>query len=185
MRTTTPMSVAAIKALVAQSVVDALVEHEANRSRNGDDNSDSRGGGERRTVPSARECTYSNFLKCQPLNFKGTEGVFDLTQCALTWWNTHVKTIGYNVAYGMTWKTLMKMLTEKYYPRGEIKKLEIEIWNLKIKGTDIGSVMASKLKTMQEAIEIASDLMDQKVYTFANCQAKNKRNLDDNTRNNQ
>nr|GEU70964.1 reverse transcriptase [Tanacetum cinerariifolium] len=29
------------------------------------------------------------------------------------------------------WKSLMKMLTDKYYPRGEIKKLEIEIWNLK------------------------------------------------------
>ncbi|GJX42874.1 putative reverse transcriptase domain-containing protein [Tanacetum coccineum] len=48
-----------------------------------------------------------------------------------------------------------------------------------------GSVMASKPKTMQEAIEIANDLMDQKVCIFANRQAKNKRKLDDNSRNNQ
>ncbi|GKE40272.1 reverse transcriptase domain-containing protein [Tanacetum coccineum] len=48
-----------------------------------------------------------------------------------------------------------------------------------------GSVMASKPKTMQEAIEIANDLMDQKVRTFADHQAENKRKLDDNTRNNQ
>ncbi|GJY08864.1 putative reverse transcriptase domain-containing protein [Tanacetum coccineum] len=28
--------------------------------------------------PVARECTYQDFMKCQPLNFKGTEGVFGL-----------------------------------------------------------------------------------------------------------
>ncbi|GKG42525.1 hypothetical protein Tco_0476823 [Tanacetum coccineum] len=31
------------------------------------------------------------------------------------------------------------MMIVKYYPRGEIKKLEIELWNLKVKGTDITS----------------------------------------------
>nr|GEX00503.1 hypothetical protein [Tanacetum cinerariifolium] len=82
------------------------------------------------------------------------------------------------------------IMTNKYYPRGEIKKLEIEMWNLKVKGSDtvsynqrfqdlslmcsrmfleesdeiekyIGglpdmiheSVMASKPKTMQDAME--------------------------------
>ncbi|GKC56276.1 hypothetical protein Tco_1083874 [Tanacetum coccineum] len=30
-------------------------------------------------------------------------------------------------------------MTDKYYPRGEIKKLEIELWNLKVKGTDVAS----------------------------------------------
>nr|GEX45113.1 hypothetical protein [Tanacetum cinerariifolium] len=108
---------------------------------------------------------------------------------ALTWWNSHVKTVSHEAAYGMTWKTLKKMMTDKYSPRGEIKKLEIKLWNLKVKGTDVvsytqrfqelalmcgrmfpkeygeikkyvgrlpnmiqGSVMASKLKTMQDAI---------------------------------
>ncbi|GJS74932.1 hypothetical protein Tco_0724813 [Tanacetum coccineum] len=123
-------------------------------SGNGDDSHDSRSG--RRTEHAARECTYNDFLKCQPLNFKGTEGVVGLTQwfekmeyvfhisncnignqikfstCTLlgsaqTWWNSHVKTIGHDAAYGMTWKALMKMLTNKYCPRSEIKKLEIEI----------------------------------------------------------
>ncbi|GKC82491.1 hypothetical protein Tco_1138208 [Tanacetum coccineum] len=31
------------------------------------------------------------------------------------------------------------MMTVKYCPRGEIKKLDIELWNLKVKGTDITS----------------------------------------------
>ncbi|GJU72717.1 putative reverse transcriptase domain-containing protein [Tanacetum coccineum] len=37
------------------------------------------------------------------------------------------------------WKALKKMMTVKYCPRGQIKKLEIELWNLKVKGTDIPS----------------------------------------------
>ncbi|GKB57354.1 reverse transcriptase domain-containing protein [Tanacetum coccineum] len=123
---------------------------------------------------------------------------------ALTWWNSHVKTVGHDTAYGMTWKILKKMMTVRYCLRSEIKKLEIKIWNLKVKGTDIvsytqrfqelalmcgrmfpeefdevenyvggllnmiqGSVMASKPKTMQDAIELATDLMDQKICAFA------------------
>ncbi|GJX55194.1 reverse transcriptase domain-containing protein [Tanacetum coccineum] len=121
------------------------------------------------------------------------QGVADALADALTWWNCYVKTVGHDAAYGMTWKTLMKMLTDKYYPRSDIKKLEIKIWNLKVKGMDVvekyvgglrdmiqGSVMASKPKTMQEAIEIANDLMDQKVRAYANRQAENKRKLDNN-----
>ncbi|GKB55133.1 putative reverse transcriptase domain-containing protein [Tanacetum coccineum] len=68
------------------------------------------------------------------------------------------------------------MITDKYCPRGEIKKLEIELWNVKVKESDEvekyvsglpdmiqGSVMASKPKKMQDAIEFATELMDQKI----------------------
>ncbi|GKF58257.1 reverse transcriptase domain-containing protein, partial [Tanacetum coccineum] len=58
---------------------------------------------------------------------------------ALTWWNSYVRTVGHEVAYAMTWKTLKKMMTDKYCPRDEIKKLEIKLWNLKVKGTDVES----------------------------------------------
>ncbi|GJS67954.1 hypothetical protein Tco_0682519 [Tanacetum coccineum] len=95
-------------------------------------------------------------------------------------------------------------MTDKYCPRGEIKKLEVEMWNLKVKGTDVvsynqrfqelalmyakmfpeesdkiekyisglpnmiyGSVMTSKPKTIQDAIEFAIELMDKKILTFA------------------
>nr|GFA44943.1 hypothetical protein [Tanacetum cinerariifolium] len=40
-------------------------------------------------------------------------------------------------AHAMPWRTLKKMMTDKYCPRGEIKKLESEMWNLKVKGTDV------------------------------------------------
>ncbi|GJS19163.1 putative reverse transcriptase domain-containing protein [Tanacetum coccineum] len=158
--TTTPMTNAQIKALIAQGVADALAERDTNRSRNGDDSHDS-GTGVRRNVPVAHEYTYTDFLKCQPLNFKGTE-----------WVNSHVKTVSHDVAYAMTWKTLKKMMTDKYCPRGEIKKLEIKLWNLGVKAEKYvgslpdmiqGSVMVSKPKKMQDAIEFATELMDPKI----------------------
>nr|GFA11846.1 putative reverse transcriptase domain-containing protein [Tanacetum cinerariifolium] len=104
---------------------------DADRGRNGDDNHNSRMGS-RRTEQTTRECTYTDFLKCQPINFKGTEGVIGV---ALTCWKSHVKTVGQDAAHGMSWNTLMKMMTAKYCPQNEIKKLGIEIWELKVKGT--------------------------------------------------
>ncbi|GJR33419.1 hypothetical protein Tco_1109651 [Tanacetum coccineum] len=43
-----------------------------------------------------------------------------------------------------------------------------------------GNVMASKTKTMQDAIEFATELIDKKISTFAERQAENKRKLDNN-----
>ncbi|GKE94024.1 hypothetical protein Tco_1578879 [Tanacetum coccineum] len=189
-KTTTPMTDAAIKALIAQGVATALAEYEANRgSGNGDDSHDSGSG--RRTERAVLECTYSDFLKCQPLNLKGIEGVGN----ALTWWNSHVKIFSHEVSYGMTWKTLKKMMTDKYRLRGKIKKLEIELM-FPEESDEVekyvgglpdmiqGSVMASKPKAMQDAIEFSNDLMDQKIRTLAERQAENKRKLDNNSSDN-
>nr|GEY85016.1 hypothetical protein [Tanacetum cinerariifolium] len=62
-----------------------------------------------------------------------------LLGAALTWWNGHVRTLGHDVAYAMTWGTLKKKLMDKYCPKGEIKKLEIELWNLRVKGNDVAA----------------------------------------------
>ncbi|GJQ88973.1 putative reverse transcriptase domain-containing protein [Tanacetum coccineum] len=128
-------------------VVDALAARDADRSRNDEDSHDL-GTGVRRQAPPAREYTYPDFMKCKPLYFKGTEGVVELTRwfermetvfrisncsvenqikfstctllgSALTWWNSHVKTVGHDVAYAMTWTNLKKKMTNKYCPRGE------------------------------------------------------------------
>ncbi|GJW05546.1 hypothetical protein Tco_1564402 [Tanacetum coccineum] len=50
------------------------------------------------------------------------------------------KTVGNDVAYAMTWTELKKKMTDKYCPRTEIKKLEVELWDLKGKGTDVVTV---------------------------------------------
>ncbi|GJY06216.1 hypothetical protein Tco_0373270 [Tanacetum coccineum] len=84
-------------------------------------------------------------------------------------------------------------MADKYCPRTEIKKLKVELWDLKVKESDKieryfgglpdmihGSVVASKPKTMQEATEIATELMDKRIRTFAERQTENKRKQDDN-----
>ncbi|GJV13181.1 retrovirus-related pol polyprotein from transposon TNT 1-94, partial [Tanacetum coccineum] len=56
---------------------------------------------------------------------------------ALTWWNSHKRTIGTDAAYAMTWRALMKLMTEVYCPRNEIQKMETELWNLTVKNNDL------------------------------------------------
>ncbi|GJR09855.1 putative reverse transcriptase domain-containing protein [Tanacetum coccineum] len=93
---------------------------------------------------------------------------------ALTWWNSHVKTTTPEVAHAMPWAALKKMMTDKYCPR-ETDKIERYVGGM----PDLiySSVVASKLKTMQEAIEMATELMDRRINTFAERHAENKGSL--------
>nr|GEW85608.1 putative reverse transcriptase domain-containing protein [Tanacetum cinerariifolium] len=61
----------------------------------------------------------------------------ELQDSALTWWNSHKSTIGVDAAYAMKWDGLIKLMTEVYCPRNEIKKMETELWNLTVKGNDL------------------------------------------------
>nr|GEX71025.1 reverse transcriptase domain-containing protein [Tanacetum cinerariifolium] len=91
------------------------------------------GGGLRRPVQPARTCSYTDFMQCQPLNFKGTEGVVGLTQ-----WLEKMELV-FHISYCAidNQGTLKKKITDKYCQKGEIKKLEIELWNLRVKGNDV------------------------------------------------
>nr|GEU57053.1 reverse transcriptase domain-containing protein [Tanacetum cinerariifolium] len=121
-----------------------------------------------------------------------------LLGAALTWWNDHVRALG------------------------EIKKLEIKLWNLRVKGNDVasytqrfqelvlmctkflsgetkkvdkyisrlpdnihGNIMYARPKALDETIELANELMDQKLRTCIERQNDNKRKADDSLRNNQ
>ncbi|GJV39667.1 putative reverse transcriptase domain-containing protein [Tanacetum coccineum] len=153
-----------------------------------------------------------------PLSFNGTEGVVRLTRCfekmetmfhisnypkkyqvkyatctllnnALTWWNSHKRTIGIEVAYAMRWAKLMKLMTEVYCPRNKVQKMETEMVpneeekverfigglpdNIK------GNVIAAEPTKLQDAIRVANNLMDQKLKGYARS-AENKRRLENN-----
>ncbi|GJX84965.1 putative reverse transcriptase domain-containing protein [Tanacetum coccineum] len=114
--TTTSMTDAQIKALIAQGIVDALAERDTDRIRNGDDNHDS--GSDRRKMFPEESDEVEKYVG----------GLPDMIQ---------------------------------------------------------GSVMTSKPKTMQDVIEFAAELMDQKIRTLAERQAENKRKFEDTSRNNQ
>nr|GEX77751.1 putative reverse transcriptase domain-containing protein [Tanacetum cinerariifolium] len=107
----------------------------------------------------------------------------------------------HDVAYAMTWTNLKKKMADKYFPRGEIKKLEelalmcvrmfpeeldkIERYVGGFPNMIYRSVMASKPKAMQDAIEFATELMDKKISTLVERQAENKRKLDNNNQTHQ
>ncbi|GKE05479.1 reverse transcriptase domain-containing protein [Tanacetum coccineum] len=104
------------------------------------------------------------------------------------------------------------MMTEDYCPKNKLQKLEVEFWNLTVKGNDItgytthfhelallcptmvtleykkieryirglmqeihGNVTSSKLTTLQSAMRMAHDLMEQVVRTRAAKSDENKR----------
>ncbi|GJS84967.1 putative reverse transcriptase domain-containing protein [Tanacetum coccineum] len=145
--------------------VQAMINQALLRNSTNGDGSHNSHGDNRRNVQTARPSLYADFMRCQPLNFKGTEGVvgltrwikkmesiFNISSCAienqvkfatctllgaaLTWWNSQIRTLGPD-AYSMTWEVLKKKMTDKYCPQGKVKKLEIELWNLKVKGNDV------------------------------------------------
>ncbi|GKG31548.1 hypothetical protein Tco_0426498, partial [Tanacetum coccineum] len=71
---TPPMTQAAIKKIVADSVF-ATLEAQAATMANTDNTT--RNTRQRETLV-ARKCSYKEFMNCQPFNFKGTEGVVGL-----------------------------------------------------------------------------------------------------------
>ncbi|GJU08722.1 putative reverse transcriptase domain-containing protein [Tanacetum coccineum] len=112
-----------------------------NDNGNGNGNGGGNGHNFRGLTPVARDCTYQNFMKCQPLNFNGMEGVVGLThwfeKMETTWWKSHKRAIGFEAAYAMKWTKLMKLMTEVYCPRNEIQKMDTRLWNLTVKGNDL------------------------------------------------
>ncbi|GKC98532.1 hypothetical protein Tco_1168807, partial [Tanacetum coccineum] len=125
---TTPMTDAAIWALIAQGVADALVKRtiQRNTNLNGDGSQFFRSGVAGLTQWFERIESVFHISNCVVEN-QVKFSTYTLHGITLTWWNTHVKTVSHDAAYGIPWKTLKKMMTAKYCPRNEIKKLEIEI----------------------------------------------------------
>ncbi|GKB36471.1 reverse transcriptase domain-containing protein [Tanacetum coccineum] len=139
--------------------------------------------------------------------FEDTESVFSHSKCAeedkvtfatgtltndaLSWWNAYTQPIGIEQANRITWTEPKRILTNKYCPRIDIKKMEDKFYNLVVNGDDLktyvrrfqelavlcpnmvpnseklietvieGNVTASKPQTLEEATNIAYRLMDQ------------------------
>ncbi|GKC43465.1 putative reverse transcriptase domain-containing protein, partial [Tanacetum coccineum] len=188
------MTLKSVQAMIDQALQQNSTNGYASHSPHRDD---------RRNVQTACPCFYVDFMKCQPLNFKGPEGVVKFATCtllgaALTWWNGQIRTLGPE-AYSMNWEVRKKKMTDKYCPQGEIKKLEIELWNLKFIANETEkvhkyisglpeniyeNVKSARPNTLDETIELANNLMEQKLRTYAERQSNNKRKADDSSRNN-
>nr|GEX49062.1 putative reverse transcriptase domain-containing protein [Tanacetum cinerariifolium] len=162
------------------------------------------GAGSPAAAPVARECTFTGFMKCGPTQFHGTEGAvglcrwfermestFGISDCAerrkvkfatatlhgraLTWWNSQVATLGFEVANGKPWVEVKKMMIDEFCPIEEVQRLEDELRHLKLRDTNIAAY-TERPTMLNEAIRMAHTLMEQKI------QAKNERIAESNKR---
>ncbi|GJT06375.1 hypothetical protein Tco_0840837 [Tanacetum coccineum] len=171
--------------------VQAMIDQALLRNSTNGDGSHSSHGDNRMNVQTTRPCFYADFMKCQPLNFKGNEDVV-----GLTWW---IETDGNQVAIsgGCAMKNQVKGGTLFHITLNGFKELtlictkfvanETEKVDKYISGLSdniYGNVKSSKPKTLDETIELANDFMDQKLRTYAERQTDNKRKADDSSRNN-
>ncbi|GJS68858.1 reverse transcriptase domain-containing protein [Tanacetum coccineum] len=175
-----PSSPAAIKKLVADSVFAAL---EAQAVTMADTSNPNRNTGPTGT-PVTKMGNYKEFISCQPFYFNGTEEVVDLirwfeqtksvfshSKCveenkvtfatgtltgdALSWWNAYTQPIGIDQANRITWTELRRLLTNKYYPRTKVRKMEDELYNLTIKGNDLKTY----IRRFQELAVLCSNMV--------------------------
>nr|GEY01770.1 hypothetical protein [Tanacetum cinerariifolium] len=140
--------------------------------RNGNDNGNGGGYGYNfRGFMPARECTYQDFLKCQPLNFNGTKGVIGLTR-----WFEKMETMFH-----------ISNCPEKYqvkYATCTLLNSALTWWNSHKRMIGVeGNVIVAEPTKLQDAIRIANNLMDQKLKGYARS-AENKRRLENNPRDN-
>ncbi|GKA88373.1 hypothetical protein Tco_0810137 [Tanacetum coccineum] len=102
------MTTDAIKQLIAECVAAVLTAQEANWD-NGNGSRNETSGGTEGAVGLAKW-------------YKKMEFVFHISNCAI-----NCQTVGLEVAYEMSWKELMKMMTKVCCPRNKIQKMESKL----------------------------------------------------------
>ncbi|GJU85540.1 reverse transcriptase domain-containing protein [Tanacetum coccineum] len=118
-----PMTQASIKKLVADSVYTALEAQAATMASTSNPNRNTGPTGTPvRKIGNYKEVTFAT----------GT-----LTDDALSWWNAYAQPIGIEQANKITWNELKRLLTNKYCPRIEVRKMEDEFYNLTVKEDDL------------------------------------------------
>nr|GEX48782.1 reverse transcriptase domain-containing protein [Tanacetum cinerariifolium] len=98
-------------------VAKVLAARDADRNTNGDDSHVS-GTCAKRTERVTHECAYPDFMNNCSVENQIKFSTCTLLGSALTWWNSHVMTVGPNVAYAMNWVDLKKKMTDKAYTAG-------------------------------------------------------------------
>ncbi|GJV98834.1 putative reverse transcriptase domain-containing protein [Tanacetum coccineum] len=71
---------------------------------------------------------------------------------ALTWWNSHIRTLSREVAVSMSWNDFKFMMIQEFCPSHEMQKLESELWN----HTMVGAGHAAYTDRFHELARLAS-----------------------------
>ncbi|GJT58547.1 reverse transcriptase domain-containing protein [Tanacetum coccineum] len=157
------MTQAAIKKLVADSVSAALEAQAANMANT--DNTT-----RPREAPVARQCSYKEFMSCQPINFKGSEGAVGLIR-----WFERTESV---FSCSNCTEDCKELATLCPTMMPDFEKM-IEVFIEGLPQSIEGNVTASKPQTLKEAINIAQRLMDQVTkHTPVQVSSDHKRKFD-------
>nr|GEZ60506.1 reverse transcriptase domain-containing protein [Tanacetum cinerariifolium] len=142
------MSLAAIRQLIVNGIATALEEQAATMENTDNPNINT---GPRKTDVAKRGNYKDNCAKENKVTFAtGT-----LTDDALSWWNAYTQPIGIEQANKITWSELKRLLTNKYCPRTEVKKMEDKFYNLVVKRNDLKTY----IKRFQELTVLCSNMV--------------------------
>ncbi|GKF14096.1 putative reverse transcriptase domain-containing protein, partial [Tanacetum coccineum] len=163
-----------------QESVEVAIRAERERVRN-----EANHAGGPNVAPVSQECTFTDFMKCSPITFHGNEQAVGLIR-----WIEKTEMV------------FTVMMTEEFCPPEEIQRMENELWNLRVKETDISSYTTrfnelvllclgmvpteqkkieayirglSEPTTLNKAVRMAHTLMEQKVKARAEREADNKK----------
>nr|GEW79194.1 hypothetical protein [Tanacetum cinerariifolium] len=127
-----------------------------------------------RHMQTTRPCFYADFRKCHPLSVKGNEDDVGLTR-----WIKKMESV-FNIS-GCAIENQV-----------EVRKLEIELWNLKVKGNDVPTytnrfqeltlICTKFIANENEKIDKSISGLPDSIY--GNVKADNKRKADDRSRSN-
>ncbi|GJY22329.1 reverse transcriptase domain-containing protein [Tanacetum coccineum] len=88
-----------------------------------------------------KACNYKEFRAVMHENFREGDRVkfasSTLLDGALTWWNVYVRSVTLDTTHATPWSDFKAMFIRKYCPKNEIKQMENELRNLKVKGTNL------------------------------------------------
>ncbi|KAI3797918.1 hypothetical protein L1987_33182 [Smallanthus sonchifolius] len=122
-----------IAAILAQLVTQLTQANGATNGNNGGNGSNSGNGGTGVATGLLQwfESIENTFLNSDCLdNLRVRHATSVLQKRALTWWNGEKRNRGVDVAMALPWDDVKRLMTEEFYPRNEVKKLEAEFWDL-------------------------------------------------------
>nr|GEX63277.1 hypothetical protein [Tanacetum cinerariifolium] len=120
----------------------ALEAKRASQANTGGQGSNANGTRGQDRAPSVRECTFSNFMKCNPTPFHGKKGLSSFVDGlrSLRWsYASVMATLGLKVANGKSWGDMKKIMMEDFCPNEEVQRLEDELRSLKLRDTNIAA----------------------------------------------
>ncbi|GKB13026.1 putative reverse transcriptase domain-containing protein [Tanacetum coccineum] len=115
-------------------VLDRATRGNTNGAGGPGDNTEGNAGGQG-GAPPARECAYSSFMKCNPTSFHENEGAVELCH----WFKKTESVFSISECAERNKVKFVAATLQEFCPPEEIQRMEVELWNLRVKDSNISA----------------------------------------------